>query len=147
LSVLLRIELRIALRIGVSGYQCGCLRHLLRNSLRAKAPVCLAKNLASASQRVTLAVNQGLDFQHHLDVAPAVKPLSSPTLVGFELRKLRLPKPENVGLKAADPCDIANFEVQTIRDRRWQVEGALLGKLRGHSKDEEDTAIGIESSL
>jgi hypothetical protein len=63
-------------------------------------------------------MDQALDFQDQLDFAAAVKALAGSTLVGFELGKLRLPKAQDVCLEAADACNVSNFEVEAVGDRR-----------------------------
>ena len=91
----------------------------------------LPKRRSRARQRVPLGVNQALDLQRQLHVASAIEPLPGSALVGLQLRKLRLPKTQNVGFHAAQAGDIANLEVETIGNRRRLV-GALAVKLRCH---------------
>jgi hypothetical protein len=106
----------------------------------------LVQGLAGAGERVSLGVDQTFDLQGQLDVAAAVKALAGPAFVGLELGKLRLPKAQDVGLELTDAGHISNLEVETVGDR-GRVEGALVGKLRGHSDGEEETAIVVETSL
>jgi hypothetical protein len=106
----------------------------------------LVQGLAGAGKRVSLSVDQAFDLQGQLNVATAVKALAGSAFVGLELGKLRLPKAQDVGLELADAGHISNLEVETVGDR-GRVEGALVGKLRGHSDGEEETAIVAETSL
>ena len=105
--------------------------------------VSLFQNLPCAGERVALGMHQVLDLQGQFHIAAAVKPLAGAALVGFELRKLRLPKTQDVGFQPADTRHIANLEVEAIGDR-GRVEGALLGKLHGHGYVEEDTATEVQ---
>ena len=90
--------------------------------------VLLLKCLAGAGERVSLGVDQLLDLQKQFDVAPAVKPLAGSALVGFELRELRLPKTQNVGLDLADTRNVSNLEVETVGDQRrfWESCVAIV---------------------
>lgn len=98
------------------------------------------KGLAGSGQRVSLGVDQAFDFKGQLDFAAAVKPLAGAAFVGFELRKLRLPKAQNISFKLAKARHISNFEVEAVGDRR-RVVGALVGELRGHNDDKEEPEI------
>jgi hypothetical protein len=118
----------------------------LRLALRLVMAVKLLKCLTGAGERVPLGVNELLDLQDQLDIAPAVKPLAGSALVGLELRELRLPKTQNVGFDLADARNVSNLEVETVGDQ-GRVEGALLGELRGHSQDKEESATMRELSL
>ena len=71
-------------------------------------------------------MNQALDLQRHFHVALAVEPLAGAALVRLQLRKLRLPESQDIGLNVANSRNIANLEIETIWDRRW-FEGALPG--------------------
>jgi hypothetical protein len=94
--------------------------------------VAVLQRLARAVQRISLGVDEPLDLQRQLHVTPAVKPLAGSALVGLELRKLRLPETQNVSFYLANPSNISDLEVETVRDRRC-VNNALLGKLCGHN--------------
>jgi len=115
-------------------------------TLRSVTAVELIEGLPGAGECISLGVDKALDLQDQLDVAPTVEPLAGSALVGFELRKLRLPKAQDVSLDLADARNVTNLEVETVGDQ-GRVEGALLGKLRGHIQDEEKTAIGRELAL
>jgi len=78
----------------------------------------LFQSLAGARKRITLSVDQPFDFQGKFYVAFAIKPLSRAALVGLELRKLRLPEAQYIGFYFADARNIADFEIETVRDRR-----------------------------
>jgi hypothetical protein len=51
--------------------------------LRTPVTVLLLKGLASAGERVALAVDQPLDLQRHFNVAAAIKPLAGSAFVGL----------------------------------------------------------------
>ena len=89
-------------------------------------------------------MNQALDLQRQLDIAAAVKALASAALVGLELRKLRLPESQHIGLHVTDLGHIPNLEIKTVGDRGL-VEGALLGELRSHGEVEEGTVALVEN--
>src|SRR6202044_893078 len=80
---------------------------------------------------VAFTVDEAFDLESHLDVAAAIEALACAALAGLELRKLRLPKAEDVGFNLADAGYVANFEIETVWDDRRFVD-ALGGKLRGH---------------
>jgi len=90
------------------------------------AAMALLKSLARAGKRISLGMNQPFDLQGQLHIAFAVESLPGTTLVGLELRKLRFPEPQNVGLNFANARDIADLEIKTVRDR-GRFEGALPG--------------------
>ncbi len=94
------------------------------------------KGLPRTNQRVTLRVYKAFDFESQLHISPPIKPLTGAALVGFQLRKLRLPEPKNIRFDLANASYIANLEIETVGDRR-QVVGALLGKLRSHREREQ----------
>jgi hypothetical protein len=96
------------------------------------AAVVLIEGLASASEGVALDLDETLDLDDEFNFTAAVEALAGSTLVGLQLRKLRLPEAEDIGLQAADLGHIADFEVETVGDRGG-FNGALLRKLRGHS--------------
>jgi hypothetical protein len=106
----------------------------------------LAKDLAGAGKRVSLGVDEALDFKGSLDVAAAIEALAGSALVGFELRKLRFPEAQDVSFETADAGDIADFEVETV----WDGGGgdvAPTGELRGHEKNEGACATIAGSPL
>jgi len=76
----------------------------------------LLQGLARARERIALGVDQVLDLQSQLDIMTAVEPLAGAALVGFELRKLRLPKAQDIGLYFADTGHITNLEVEAVGD-------------------------------
>jgi hypothetical protein len=121
-----RIEL---LALAGSQRQCG-LR--IRLFVPVRPALLVPKNRACAGQRIALGVDEALDLHRHFNIAPAIEPLSGPAFVRLQLRKLRLPKPQNVRFYAAKFGDISNFEVEAIRDCGWLV-GALPIKLCGHN--------------
>ena len=120
-----RIEL---LALACSQRQCGLRIRLL---VPVRPAQLLPKNRACAGQSVALGVDEALDLHRHFNVAPAVEPLSGPAFVRLQLRKLRLPKSQNVRFYTAKFGDISNFEVEAIRDCGWLV-GALPIELRSH---------------
>ena len=103
-----------------------------RTRLSALA-MALFQRLPCAHQRVSFLVNQALDLQRHLHIAPPVKPLSGSALVGLELRKLRLPEPKNIGFHFANAGHVSNLEVETVRNRGRICSNAFAGKLCSHN--------------
>ena len=101
-------------------------RNRLLAGFRFAAPVSLLQSLARAGKRISLGMNQPFDLQGKLHIAFAVESLPGTTLVGLELRKLRFPEPQNVGLNFANARDIADLEIKTVWDR-GRFEGALPG--------------------
>src|SRR6516162_759050 len=119
-------DLAVALllgRGGAGGFLSGSGR------LRATS---LAESLARAGQRVSLAIYQPLDLDSNLHVALAVKALSGAAFVRLQLWELRLPEAQHVGFDFEDARDIANFEIETVRDSE-SFNGALRGQMRCHS--------------
>ena len=100
----------------------------LKERLRATAAAALSlfQSLTGASECVALGMDQMLDLQSQLNIAAAVEPLAGSALVGFELRKLRLPKAQDIGFDATDAGDVANLEVEAVRDC-GRFKGALWG--------------------
>src|SRR5207248_151361 len=79
-----------------------------------RSPVGAFQGMASAGDGVTLTVHEALDLKSHFHFAAAVETLAGTTLIGLQLRELRLPETKNVGLDAAQARNIANLEVQAI---------------------------------
>ena len=75
----------------------------------------LLEGLACARERIALGVDQVFDLQGQLDIMTPVEPLAGSALVGFKLRKLRLPKAQDIGFNFADSGYIADLEVETVR--------------------------------
>lgn len=99
---------------------------------RAVAAMALLQALARAGQRVSLIVNQALDFERHFYVAPAVKALAGSAFAGPKLRELRFPEAQYVGFHSADAGNVPYFEVEAIGNRGRFNNNALAGKLWGH---------------
>ncbi len=59
-------------------------------------------------------MNQPLDFEGEFNLAAAIKALAGPTLVGFELGKLRLPKAQDIALDGANTCHIPDLEIESV---------------------------------
>ena len=97
-----------------------------RTGLRIAAPIHLFQSLARAGKRISLGMNEPLYLQGHFNIAAAIEPLTSAALVGLELRELRLPESQHVGLNLADARNVANLEIKTVRDC-GRFEGALPG--------------------
>jgi hypothetical protein len=76
-------------------------------------------------------VYEAVDLESHLDIAAAIEALAGAALAWLELRKLGFPEPKDVGLDFADASDVADFEIETVWNRRLFVD-ALGGQLRGH---------------
>ena len=127
----------------VSERQCR-LRIMLLVPLRLA--LLMAKNRAGASERVALRVNEALDLHRHLHVAAAIEPLAGSAFIRLELGKLRLPKSEDVCLHAAELSDISNFEVKTIRDRRWLVGALPVGLCSHNIRRGKQVRIGEKAS-
>jgi hypothetical protein len=102
------------------------------NAIGLSVAVGVVKSLASAGEGVSLGVDEALDFEGHLDIAAAVKALAGSAFIGLELRELRFPEAQDVGLDGADARHITDLEVEAIGDGRCLVEIALAGVLRGH---------------
>ena len=114
----------------------GCVAGWLpRAGLRAALAMTLFQCLTGAGERISFGVNQALDLQRQLHIAPSIEALAGAALVGLELRKLRLPKTQNIGLHIADAGDVSNLEVETVRDHRC-FNNALAGKLCSHIGNE-----------
>ncbi len=94
------------------------------SGLRLALAAELIEGMAGAGQRISLAVDQALDLKGQLYIAAAVKALAGSALVGFQLRKLRLPEAQDIRLDTADASDIADLEIKTIRDY-GRLEDAL----------------------
>ena len=94
--------------------------------LRIHSTAALIESVSSTAECVALAMNQPLDFESQLHIAPAVKPLSGSTLVGFQLRKLRFPKAQNVAFDRTNTGHIPNLEIEAVGNRR-RVKGTLRG--------------------
>ena len=90
-------------------------RRFRANRGRAGAGV---ERMARARDGKPLLVQEPLDFEHHLHIAPAVKALASAAFVGLELGKLGFPEAKNVSFNAADAGDVANLEVEAVGDDR-----------------------------
>jgi len=102
----------------------------------------LTENLARTGERVTLAVDEALDFDGDLDVAFAIEALAGAAFVGLELRELRLPEAQDIWLDFEKARDVPDLEIQTIRDR-GNFNGALRGWMRCHNKGQL-TALLVE---
>ncbi len=88
--------------------------------------------LTRARECVAFVVHEAFDLEGHLDIASAIEALAGSALAWLELRKLRFPEAQDVGLDFADTRDVANFEIETVRDDGFFVD-ALGGQLRGHN--------------
>jgi len=122
------------------------LMFLLGVPLGTAAAVELPEGLAGTGERITLDVDQALDFQGQFDVRAAVKPLAGSTLIGLELGKLRLPETQNIGLDVADAGHVANFEVEAVGDR-GRVEVAFFRERHGHGEVEGHHNLGENPAL
>jgi hypothetical protein len=80
------------------------------------------EGVARAGERVAFTVNEAFDLKGHLDIAPAIETLTGAALAWLELRKLRLPEPEDVGFDLADARYVANLEIETVRNRGLFVD-------------------------
>ena len=71
--------------------------------------------------RVALLVQELLDLQDHGHIPFSVEPLSTPALAGLQGGKLALPVPQDVGWNPRDGRDLADAEVEAVRDLRWKL--------------------------
>jgi hypothetical protein len=76
------------------------------------------EDLASAGDRVALVIEKALDAEGHLDVATTIEALACAAFVRLELRELALPETEDVGGDFAELGDIADAEVELVRNVR-----------------------------
>ena len=104
----------------------GVARRQRQTGLWIAAAVHLFESLAGAGECVSLGMNQSLDLEGEFHIAAAVEPLAGAAFVGLELGELRLPESQDLGLDLADARDVANLEIETVRDR-GRFEGALPG--------------------
>ena len=104
------------------------------------------EGVACARESVAFAVDEALDLESHLDIAPAVEALTGAALAGLELRKLRFPEPQDVGFDFADASYVANLEIETVRDSGLFVD-ALGGQLRGHKSQQGAYVAMLRRSL
>ena len=74
------------------------------------------EDLASAGDGVALVVEEALDAQGHFDVAAAVETLAGAAFVRLELWEFALPETEDVGRDVAEFGDLADAEVELVRD-------------------------------
>jgi len=88
--------------------------------------------LPGSGQCVAFIMDQLLDAQRQLDFATAVEPLSGAALVGLEVGKLRLPEAENIRLDAADAGNLADPEVEPVRNFRRRGR-EFFGGLPSHT--------------
>jgi len=102
------------------------LRIRLQFRLGSMLAVALLEGLTSARERIALGVDQVLDLQSQLDIMTPIKPLAGSAFVGFELRKLRLPKTQDISFDFADAGHIANLEVEAVGDC-GRIGGAIRG--------------------
>jgi len=76
-------------------------------------------------------VDQPLDLKGRFDIPAAVKALARTTFAGLELGKLGFPEAQHVGFDFTDACNVANFELEAVRNGGCFVD-ALGGELRDH---------------
>lgn len=105
-----------------------------------------AEGVARAGEGVAFAVNEALDLESHLDIALAIETLTGAALAGLELRKLRFPESQDVGFDLADAGYVADFEIETVRNRGLFVD-ALGGQLRGHKSQSGACIAMLRRSL
>src|SRR5688572_24221010 len=74
------------------------------------------QSLLRPRDREALLVQELLDAQHGVDVAPAVDPLPGAVLRGGEGRELRLPVTQHVGLGVGDLAHLADLEEELVGD-------------------------------
>ena len=99
---------------------------------RAAAGMILkVERLARTGEGVSLGVDQAFDFEDQFDIATPVEALAGSALIGLELGELRLPKAQDIGFQAANPCDVADLEVEAVGDG-GRLGSVLAGKQSGH---------------
>jgi hypothetical protein len=86
------------------------------------------QRVAGPRERVSLSVNEALDFECKFDLAAPIEALAGSTLVGLELGKLSFPETKDVWFDSTDAGYIPDLEIQAIRDV-GRVDNALAGKL------------------
>jgi hypothetical protein len=74
------------------------------------------EDLTSTGDGVSLVVEQAFDAQGHFDVAATVEALAGAAFVRLELRELALPETEDVGGDVAEFGNLADAEVELVRD-------------------------------
>ena len=75
------------------------------------------EHLPGAGNGVALIVQQALNAERHLHISPAIESLPGTTFIGLQLWELGLPEAQHVGLDAAQVSDLADAEVELVRDR------------------------------
>jgi hypothetical protein len=86
------------------------------------------ESLTGAGKGVSLPVNEPLDFEGEFDIAATVEALPGTALVGLELRKLRLPEPQDIGFYATDAGDVSDLEIEAVGDG-GRVDSAFSGEV------------------
>jgi hypothetical protein len=74
------------------------------------------EHLPRAGNGIALVVEEAFDAESHFDIAAAIEALASAPFVGFELRKLALPEPQDIGWNVAELSDFTYAEVKLVRD-------------------------------
>jgi hypothetical protein len=80
------------------------------------------EDLPRAGNGIALVIEEAFDAQSHFNIAAAIETLPGAPFVGFELRKLALPEPQDLGWNVAESGDFTDAEVELVRDvgpGRW----------------------------
>jgi hypothetical protein len=72
--------------------------------------------LAGSGDGVALIVEEAFDAEGHLDISAAVEALTGAAFVRLELGELALPEAEDVGWDFAQSGNLADAEVELVRD-------------------------------
>ena len=74
------------------------------------------EDLPRAGNGIALVVEEAFDAQSHFNIAAAIETLPGAPFVGFELRKLAFPEPQDIGWNIAELGDFTDAEVKLVRD-------------------------------
>lgn len=99
--------------------------------------------LARSGNGEAFVIQQRLDANERLDIFAPIHPLAGAALDRLQLRKLRLPKTQNVGRQLAKSGNFANSEVQLLRNDNFvlRCEPGFRLRLIAH-RNPETRGIG-----
>jgi hypothetical protein len=101
------------------------------------------EDLPGAGDGVSLVVEKALDAEGHFDVAATVEALAGAAFVWLELRELALPETEDVSGDVAELGDLADAEVELVRDVGPGGRGGFADWLvLRHARSSEDRLSG-----
>src|SRR5712691_6795994 len=93
------------------------------------------QELPRAFDGVPLLVQQSLDLQYQLDFLAAVEAVPGTRLLGAERGELGLPESQHVGLDTGKAGDLADAEVELVRNFRRRLHGGRAGGLLWRAHD------------